>query len=103
MTKNPRAIGIVETKYFTFADPPKELTLESGERLGPITLAYETYGTLNDEESNAIPGFSSYLYELGSRTLGARSHGTIGVFLRAGVITKLCESPKNQTPHSVGT
>ena len=44
----------VETKYFTFAHPPDELVLESGEKLGPVTLAYETYGTLNKQKSNAI-------------------------------------------------
>jgi homoserine O-acetyltransferase len=43
-----------ETKYFTFAQPPSELTLESGEKLGPITLTYETYGELNQQKSNAI-------------------------------------------------
>src|SRR5208337_2607705 len=31
-----------------------ELILESGETLGPITLAYETFGTLNKDKSNAI-------------------------------------------------
>jgi homoserine O-acetyltransferase/O-succinyltransferase len=30
------------------------LALESGEKLGPITLAYETYGKLNADKSNAI-------------------------------------------------
>ena len=43
-----------ETKSFTFACPPAELGLESGEKLGPITLAYETYGDLNPEKSNAV-------------------------------------------------
>jgi len=43
-----------ETKYFTFAHPPTEFTIESGEKIGPITLAYETYGTLNKKKSNAI-------------------------------------------------
>jgi homoserine O-acetyltransferase len=43
-----------ETKQFTFAQPPDESTLESGEKLGPITLAYETYGELNQQKSNAI-------------------------------------------------
>ena len=38
----------------TFAQPPEELTLESGEKLGPITLTYETYGTLNKEKNNAL-------------------------------------------------
>ena len=43
-----------ETKHFTFGSPPEELVLESGEKLGPITIAYETYGTLNQQKSNAI-------------------------------------------------
>ncbi len=46
--------GLVETRYFTFANPPDEMVLENGEKLGPVTLAYETYGTLNKEKSNAI-------------------------------------------------
>jgi homoserine O-acetyltransferase len=42
-------LGIVETRYFAFADE-----LESGERLWPVTLAYETYGALNADKSNAL-------------------------------------------------
>jgi homoserine O-acetyltransferase len=45
---------IVKTKYFIFAHPPHELELENGEKLGPIKVAYETYGTLNEQRSNAI-------------------------------------------------
>ncbi len=48
------SVGIVEKKFFTFAEPPDQLLLESGARLGPITIAYETMGTLNDTGSNAI-------------------------------------------------
>ena len=44
----------VETKYFTFGNPPNELVLESGEKIGPITIAYETYGQLNQQKSNAV-------------------------------------------------
>jgi homoserine O-acetyltransferase len=47
-------IGLVETEYFTFAQPPNELKLECGQKLGPITLAYETYGQLNSDKTNAI-------------------------------------------------
>ncbi len=54
MVGQSKSIGLVETKYFTFAHPPDELILESGERLGPITLAYETYGRLNAQKTNAI-------------------------------------------------
>jgi len=48
------SVGVVETKYYTFAEPPESLQLESGGTLGPVTLAYETYGELNREKSNAI-------------------------------------------------
>ncbi|MFA5334013.1 MAG: homoserine O-acetyltransferase, partial [Candidatus Omnitrophota bacterium] len=46
--------GTIKVQYYTFAEPPKELKLESGQSLGPITLAYETYGELNKEKNNAI-------------------------------------------------
>ena len=42
---------IVHTQQITF---DRELRLQSGATLGPITLAYETYGTLNASRSNAI-------------------------------------------------
>jgi len=48
------SVGLVEKKFFTFAEPPDELPLENGSRLGPITLAYETCGTLNQDKSNVI-------------------------------------------------
>ena len=47
-------VGIVETKYFTFAYPPEYFEFECGDRIGPVTLAYETYGRLNTNKSNAI-------------------------------------------------
>ncbi len=49
-----KSLGIVEPKFFTFAQSPNELILKSGLRLGPVTLAYETYGELNADKSNAI-------------------------------------------------
>ena len=47
------SVGLVERQYFTFAED-EPLPLDSGETLGPITLAYETYGQLNADRSNAI-------------------------------------------------
>ena len=52
--KEPGSVGLVEKNFFTFAEPPHEMPLDCGAKLGPITLAYETYGTLNRDRSNAI-------------------------------------------------
>jgi len=54
VTPPPDAAGLVKTQRFTFAAPPGEMRLDSGTRLGPITLAFETYGQLNAEGDNAI-------------------------------------------------
>jgi len=51
---NGVSVGLVEKKYFTFAEPPDTMLLESNARLGPITIAYETLGTLNEDNSNVI-------------------------------------------------
>lgn len=53
-TADDGCIGTVETQHYTFAQPPNELKLECGKSLGPVTLAYETYGRLNADKSNAI-------------------------------------------------
>lgn len=47
------SVGIVKRQYFTFAQD-EAMSLDSGETLGPVTVAYETYGRLNPERSNAI-------------------------------------------------
>ena len=44
-------VGIVETKYYTIEEPIK---FESGVEFSPITVAYETYGKLNENKDNAI-------------------------------------------------
>ncbi len=48
------SVGNVETKKYIFAHPPKKLTLENGQELGPITIAYEAYGELNENRDNVI-------------------------------------------------
>ncbi|HEY3265407.1 MAG TPA: homoserine O-acetyltransferase [Armatimonadota bacterium] len=42
------------TRTFTFAEPPDEMALVCGGRLGPITVAYQTYGTLNEAADNGV-------------------------------------------------
>ncbi len=51
---SPHSVGIVKTRSFTFAEPPDELLLDCGRRLGPIRVAYEVYGTLDETKSNAV-------------------------------------------------
>ncbi|MFO7577425.1 MAG: homoserine O-acetyltransferase [Pelovirga sp.] len=46
-----QSAGLVSTEY---AHLNTELRLESGRLLGPLTIAYETYGTLNRDASNVI-------------------------------------------------
>jgi len=48
------SVGIVEKKSHTFAEPPDEMVLESGARLGPITIAYETCGSLSPGKDNVV-------------------------------------------------
>ncbi len=41
-------------QYFHFAEGMERLSLDCGRSLGPVTLAYETWGRLNTDRSNAI-------------------------------------------------
>jgi len=43
----------VETRFFTFAEKSPH-TLRSGAEIGPVTIAYETWGRLSPERDNAV-------------------------------------------------
>ncbi len=45
------SVGLVETECFRL---PEDVVLEHGDRLSGVCVAYETYGKLNKEKSNAI-------------------------------------------------
>ena len=47
------SVGLVQPQRLTFAED-EPFQLDSGATLGPVTLAYETYGQLNADRTNAI-------------------------------------------------
>jgi homoserine O-acetyltransferase len=47
-------VAVVQTRAIRVVEQDQPLELESGKRLGPIDVAYETYGCLNDKQDNAI-------------------------------------------------
>jgi len=48
------SVGIVRTQTVRLFEPPDVLHLECGRTLGPVDVAYETYGRLNESRSNAV-------------------------------------------------
>lgn len=48
------SLGLVETLRVVLFDEDHPLELESGERLAPVEVAYETYGSPNRDGSNAV-------------------------------------------------
>lgn len=50
----PGSVGVVTPSQVTLFAPPHELVLEGNERIGPITVQYETYGRLTPQRDNAI-------------------------------------------------
>ena len=51
----PTLIGIVKPQDFTFGNTPEDaLQLDCGRSLRSVNIRYETYGTLNEDKSNAI-------------------------------------------------
>lgn len=48
------SVGIVQTRTIRVVDADAPLTLQSGKTLGPIDVAYETYGRLSEARDNVI-------------------------------------------------
>ncbi len=48
------SVGVVRTETVRVVEGDEPLELESGKRLGPIDVAYETYGELNNAGDNAV-------------------------------------------------
>jgi len=48
------SVGLVETKVIRLVEQDDPLVLQSGKKLAPIDVAYETYGQLNSAQDNAV-------------------------------------------------
>lgn len=53
-TVDTNSVGLIETKVVRVVEADAPLLLECGKNLGPIDVAYETYGQLNEARDNAI-------------------------------------------------
>ncbi len=53
-TASTNSVGLVETRILRVVEADAPLLLECGKKLGPIDVAYETYGQLNEARDNAI-------------------------------------------------
>ena len=49
-----QGVGSVETRFFTFGSADDPFFLRSGQYLDEVTIAYETYGALDPDRSNAV-------------------------------------------------
>ncbi len=48
------SIGNPETRFLTFGSEEDPFVMRTGGQLNEVTIAYETYGTLSDDRSNAV-------------------------------------------------
>jgi homoserine O-acetyltransferase len=53
-TSRGGSIGLVETRTVRLYTEEKPLRLSSGETIGPVDVAYETYGSLDADGANAV-------------------------------------------------
>src|SRR5258708_24819106 len=54
LRRDTQSIGLVNTQFATLFESPFELPLVCGAKLGPVRVAYETYGELSAARDNAI-------------------------------------------------
>ena len=53
-TDHENSVGIVQTHSIRVIEADAPMKLKCGKSLGPIDVAYETYGALNEQQDNAI-------------------------------------------------
>lgn len=51
---HPHSVGWISPQTLTLASIEEPFLLETGSRLGPVTVEYETYGTLSPQKDNVI-------------------------------------------------
>lgn len=83
MAKKNESVGVVKTKYFQL----DELELDSGQKLAPVKIAYETYGRLNKSRDNAVlvcHALSGDQHAAGRHRKNSRRHGWYDIAVGPG-------------------
>jgi len=83
MTVQEGNVGVVKTKIFEF----DELALDNGQKLSPVRIAYETYGKLNRNKTNAIlvcHALSGDAHAAGKQRKNSRKHGWYDIAIGPG-------------------
>ena len=62
--RDPGSVGVVETQTVRLFSDDQPLVLADGSTLGPVDVAYETYGTLSDARDNAVVGYHALTGEV---------------------------------------
>ena len=90
-----------ETQFYTY----DHLPLHNGQSLGPVTLAYETFGKLNEAKDNAILVFhalsgSQHVLALTQKFQALEIDGTANAKSAGGTTLSVLEKPSIPTAFS---
>jgi homoserine O-acetyltransferase len=84
---HPQSVGLVETRTIRVVEPDAPMLLQCGKTLGPIDVAYETYGTLSETQDNAVlicHALSGNAHVAGFNTPGDRKPGWWDIMVGPG-------------------
>ena len=84
---HPQSVGLVETRTIRVVEADAPMLLQCGKTLGPIDVAYETYGALSETQDNVVlicHALSGNAHVAGFNTAGDRKPGWWDIMVGPG-------------------